>query len=82
MSCYSLKNVPDLSYSLGTYYILHYYTTMFNNWNTFRTLLLIQYQVAEDGRVSRVMHVKISSVAGEVTQNGLHNVVWAGAGEY
>jgi intraflagellar transport protein 140 len=44
-----------------------------------RSLLLTQYQVAEDGRVSRVMQVKMS-VAGDVTEKGLKCVVWASPG--
>lgn len=44
-----------------------------------RSLLLTQYQVAEDGKVSRVMQVKLS-VAGDLSSTGLHSVVWAGAG--
>jgi intraflagellar transport protein 140 len=44
-----------------------------------RSLLLTQYQVAEDGRVSRVMQVKMS-VAGDVAEKGLKCVVWASPG--
>lgn len=44
-----------------------------------RSLLLTQYQVAEDGKVSRVMQVKMS-VAGDLSQTGLRSVVWAGSG--
>jgi WD40 repeat protein len=44
-----------------------------------RSLLLTQYQVAEDGRVNRVMQVKLS-VAGDVADRGLQSVVWASPG--
>ena len=44
-----------------------------------RSLLLTQYQVADDGKVSRVMQVKLS-VAGDVAEKGLKNVVWASPG--
>ena len=44
-----------------------------------RSLLLTQYQVADDGRVSRVMQVKMS-VAGDVAEKGLKCVVWASPG--
>jgi intraflagellar transport protein 140 len=44
-----------------------------------RSLLLTQYQVAEDGRVTRVMQVKMS-VAGDVAEKGLKSVVWASPG--
>jgi intraflagellar transport protein 140 len=44
-----------------------------------RSLLLTQYQVADDGKVSRVMQVKLS-VAGDVADKGLKNVVWASPG--
>lgn len=44
-----------------------------------RSLLLTQYQVSEDGRVSRTMQVKLS-VAGDAAEAGLRSVVWAGSG--
>ena len=44
-----------------------------------RSLLLTQYQVADDGRVTRIMQVKMS-VAGDLSSTGLHSVVWAGSG--
>lgn len=44
-----------------------------------RALLLTQYQVAEDGRVTRVMQVKMS-VAGDVAKTGLKHVIWASPG--
>lgn len=44
-----------------------------------RSLLLTQYQVADDGRVSRVVQVKLS-VAGDATEKGLKYVIWAGPG--
>ena len=44
-----------------------------------RSLLLTQYQVADDGRVSRTMQVKLS-VAKEVADLGVQSVVWAGPG--
>ncbi len=44
-----------------------------------RSLLLTQYQVADDGRVNRVMQVKLS-VAGDVAEKGLKNVIWASPG--
>ena len=44
-----------------------------------RSLLLTQYQVGDDGKVSRVMQVKLS-VAGDVAEKGLKSVVWASPG--
>jgi intraflagellar transport protein 140 len=49
-----------------------------------RSLLLTQYQVAEDGKVSRVMQMKLS-VAGDLKdlsekERGLRHVVWASPG--
>ena len=44
-----------------------------------RSMLLTQYQVADDGKVTRVMQVKMS-VAGDLSQTGLRSVVWAGSG--
>jgi intraflagellar transport protein 140 len=44
-----------------------------------RSLLLTQYQVAEDGRVSRAGQVKLS-ITGDVMENGLKFVVWAAPG--
>lgn len=44
-----------------------------------RSLLLTQYQVAEDGKVTRVMQVKLS-VAGDVAEKGLKSVIWASPG--
>lgn len=44
-----------------------------------RSMLLTQYHVAEDGRVSRVMQVKLS-VARDVAESGIKSVVWAGPG--
>ncbi len=44
-----------------------------------RSLLLTQYHVAEDGKVSRVMQVKLS-VPAEVMERGIRSVVWAGPG--
>lgn len=44
-----------------------------------RSLLLTQYQVGEDGRVSRVNQAKLS-VAGDVAEKGIRDVVWAGPG--
>ena len=44
-----------------------------------RSLLLTQYQIGEDGKVTRVMQVKLS-VAGDVAEKGLKNVTWASSG--
>lgn len=44
-----------------------------------RSLLLTQYQVAEDGKVTRVTQMKLS-VAGDLAERGLKFVVWAGPG--
>ena len=44
-----------------------------------RNLMLTQYQVADDGKVSRLMQVKLS-VAGDVSEKGLKSVAWAGPG--
>lgn len=44
-----------------------------------RSLLLTQYHVSEDGRVTRVMQVKLS-VAKDVADHGIRSVVWAGPG--
>lgn len=44
-----------------------------------RSLLLTQYQVGEDGKVTRVMQMKLS-VAGDIGDKGLKYVVWAGPG--
>jgi intraflagellar transport protein 140 len=44
-----------------------------------RSLLLTQYHVSEDGRVTRVMQVKLS-VAKDVADSGIRSVVWAGPG--
>ena len=44
-----------------------------------RSLLLTQYQVSENGHVSRVMQVKLS-VAKEVSNLGIRSAVWAGSG--
>lgn len=44
-----------------------------------RSLLLTQYHVSEDGRVSRVMQVKLS-VPGDIAEKGIKSVVWAGPG--
>ena len=44
-----------------------------------RSLMLIQYQVSADGRVSRISQVKLS-VAGDVADKGLQSVEWAGPG--
>jgi intraflagellar transport protein 140 len=49
-----------------------------------RSLMLTQYQVAEDGKVSRVMQMKLS-VAGDLKdmsekERGLRHVVWASPG--
>ena len=44
-----------------------------------RSLLLTQYQIGEDGKVTRVMQVKLS-VAGDVAEKGLKNVTWASPG--
>ncbi len=44
-----------------------------------RSLLLTQYQIGEDGKVTRVMQVKLS-VAGDVAERGLKNVTWASPG--
>ncbi len=44
-----------------------------------RSLLLTQYQVTDDGRVSRVMQVKLS-VSGDTVEKGIKYVVWAGPG--
>lgn len=44
-----------------------------------RSLLLTQYQVAEDGRVSRTGQVKLS-VAGDIAESGLKFCVWAAPG--
>lgn len=44
-----------------------------------KSLMLTQYQVAEDGRVIKLNQVKIS-VPKDVADNGLKSLVWAGAG--
>lgn len=44
-----------------------------------RSLLLTQYQVADDGKVTRLVQVKLS-VAGDVAEKGLKSVVWASPG--
>lgn len=44
-----------------------------------RSLLLTQYHVADNGRVTRAMQVKLS-VAGDVADRGLKYVVWASPG--
>jgi len=44
-----------------------------------RSLLMTQLQVNEDGRVTPVMKVKLS-VAGDASEKGVTNVVWAGPG--
>lgn len=44
-----------------------------------RSLLLTQYQVSDNGHVSRVMQVKLS-VAKEVANMGIRSAVWAGSG--
>ncbi len=44
-----------------------------------RSLMLIQYQVSDDGKVSRISQVKLS-VAGDIVEKGLRSVVWAGPG--
>ena len=44
-----------------------------------RSLLLTQYQVAEDGKATRVMQVKLS-VAGDLAEKGLKSVIWASPG--
>lgn len=44
-----------------------------------RSLLLTQYHVSEDGRVTRMMQVKLS-VAKDVADSGIRSVVWAGPG--
>ena len=44
-----------------------------------KSLMLTQYQVGEDGKVSRLNQVKIS-VPKDVADNGLKSLVWAGAG--
>ena len=47
--------------------------------NQLSTINLYRYQVGDDGKVSRVMQVKLS-VAGDVAEKGLKNVVWASPG--
>lgn len=44
-----------------------------------RSLLLTQYHVADDGKVSRVNQVKLS-VPGDIAEKGIKSVVWAGPG--
>lgn len=44
-----------------------------------RSLLLTQYQVAEDGRVTRTGQVKLS-ITGDIAESGLKYVVWAAPG--
>ena len=44
-----------------------------------RSLLFTQYQLGEDGRLSKYMQVKLS-IAGDVSEKGLKNVVWASPG--
>jgi len=44
-----------------------------------RSLLLTQYHVADDGKVSRVMQVKIS-VSSDISDRGVKSVCWAGPG--
>jgi WD40 repeat protein len=44
-----------------------------------RSLLLTQYNVAEDGKVSRFQQVKLS-IAGDVADKGIKSVVWASPG--
>jgi hypothetical protein len=45
-----------------------------------RSLLLTQYQVADDGRVTRLMQVKLSIPPDTAPERGLRSVVWAGPG--
>lgn len=44
-----------------------------------RGLLLIQYHVADDGKVTRVMQVKLS-IIGDVVEKGIRSICWAGPG--
>lgn len=44
-----------------------------------RSLLLTQFNVAEDGKVSRFQQVKLS-IAGDVADKGIKSVVWASPG--
>ncbi len=44
-----------------------------------KSLMLTQYQVGEDGRVTRLNQVKIS-VPKDVADNGLKSLAWAGSG--
>lgn len=44
-----------------------------------RTLMLSQFQVAEDGKITRIQQVKLS-VAGDVVDRGLRSVVWCAPG--
>jgi intraflagellar transport protein 140 len=44
-----------------------------------RSLLLTQYQVSDDGKVSRVMQIKLS-VSGDASDKGIKSLLWAGPG--
>lgn len=44
-----------------------------------RSLLFTQYQLGEDGRLTKYLQVKLS-IAGDVSEKGLKNVVWASPG--
>jgi intraflagellar transport protein 140 len=44
-----------------------------------KSLILTQYQVADDGRVTRIMHMKLS-VEKAAAELGLRSAVWAGPG--
>jgi len=44
-----------------------------------RSMMLIQYQVSVDGKVSRLSQVKLS-VTGDIAETGIKLPVWAGSG--
>lgn len=44
-----------------------------------RSMMLLQYQVSVDGKVSRLSQVKLS-VTGDITETGIKSPVWAGSG--
>lgn len=44
-----------------------------------RSMMLTQYQVAADGKVSRLSQVKLS-VAGDILSSGIKSAVWVGSG--
>lgn len=44
-----------------------------------RSLLLTQYHVADDGKITRVMQVKLS-VSSDLSERGIGSIAWAGPG--